>query len=300
MNIQYDADLVETVAFLEARRLESGRQRLLTYRYDSGRAKLYDIDDPDEQTAAFFQYHIKWFRNFGFEDRILNLLKEFPRISKQTATLLLRRSVSKKDEGAELFVRQDAQNVVVALRAEMFIDDPRFDQFLRHEFCHISDMYDETFSYEPDLSLPGAPPVELNLLRDRYRVLWDITISGRLGHEIEKPKAFAELNKAFSYLPEQRRQEIFDLLWSGARPSHPELVELARAERIQARNIAGASCPLCNFPSFHWAEAEVMTSEVITKIEQHFPHWQAEQGSCARCAELYALKPMKQPAPLFL
>lgn len=296
MKLHYDAELVEAVAFLEARRLEAGGQRLLARRYDCARAKLYDIADPDERTLAFYRFHEKWFREFGFEDRILDVLRQFPLIRQRAAILLLRKAVSKKDEGAELFVRPDAQNVVMALRAERFIGDPALDQFLRHEFCHIADMLDESFGYEPDLSLPDAPPTELTLLRDRYRVLWDITIDGRLKHEGEKGKRFEEFTHAFL----GRGTEVFERLWIGPRPAHAELVALATIVRAEGRNEPGASCPLCRFPTFQWAGKDELTPAVEESVRQHFPNWTRERGCCSRCAELYAIKPLEQPATLFI
>ena len=292
MKLQYDADLVEGVAFLEARRLNS----VLSYRYDSARSKIYDVVDPDERTLAFYQFHEKWFREFGFEDRLLAVLRQFPLIRNRAATLLLRKAVSKKDEGAELFVRPDANNVVMALRAERFIGDPTLDQFLRHEFCHIADMLDESFGYEPDLSLPDAPPAELSLLRDRYRVLWDITIDGRLKHDGEKAKRFAEFTRAFL----GRSAEVCERLWTGARPTHAELVALATMARLEAHNEPGGSCPLCRFPTFQWSGAEVLTPTVVEAVRQHFPQWTRARGCCARCAELYAMKPLEQPATLYV
>ncbi|MGH8596384.1 MAG: hypothetical protein ACREXT_06985, partial [Gammaproteobacteria bacterium] len=174
MNLTYDAELLEGVVFLESRRMPA----LLAQRYHRARTKLYDLPD-DDRPDAFFQFHLEWFHNLGLEDRLLNALKQFPIIRQRATTLLVRKSVSKKDEGAELFVRADANNVAIALRSERFFE-PGFDQWLAHELCHISDMLDESFSYEPEMSLPDAPPAEVSLLRERYRVLWDITIDGRL------------------------------------------------------------------------------------------------------------------------
>ncbi len=287
MNLVYDNDLVEGVVFLEARRLERNGQSLLVARYERQRTKLYDMADEDARNAAFFELHLKWFRDFGCEERMLAALKEFPLIRQRAATLLVRKAVSKKDEGAELFVRPDARNVAVAFRCERLFD-PVFDQFLRHELCHISDMLDETFAYEPAITLADAPPAELDLLRDRYRVLWDITIDGRLNHE--RSARLAEFRKALPTLSEK----IFNELWS-ARPSHPELVVLAKSVLMRTVKTPGASCPLCKFPTFAWAD-----KPAVDAIRRDFPRWRPEDGCCARCAELYSTRQLEQPATLFI
>lgn len=288
MQLQYDADLIENVVFLETRRLEHNGQALLVARYDRQRSKLYAIADEDARQSAFFELHLKWFRDFGLEDQLLAALKQFPLIRERVVSLLIRKATGKKDEGAELFVRPDARNVAVAFLCERLFE-PGFGQFLRHELCHISDMLDESFAYEPEITLAGAPPAELDLLRERYRVLWDITIDGRLNHN--RPARLAEFQKALPTLSET----TFDELWA-ARPSHPELVALAKSVLVRASNSPGAPCPLCKFPTFQWAAP----TEMSAAIHDHFPQWSPAQGCCARCAELYAVKPLEQPATLFV
>lgn len=282
MNLTYDSDLIEGVVFLESRRMPD----LLASRFHRARTKLYALPE-DDRADAFFQFHLEWFRSLGFEDRALAALKQFPIIRQRATTLLVRKSVSKKDEGAELFVRPDANNVALALRSERFFE-PGFDAWLAHELCHISDMLDLSFAYEPEICLPDAPPAELNLLRERYRVLWDITIDGRLNQD--RPKRLAEFQKALPSLSGEK----FDELWS-ARPSHPELVALAKLVLVRAVKTPGAPCPLCKFPTFAWAD-----DPPVEPITRDFPHWFPEHGCCARCAELYSTRQLEQPATLFV
>lgn len=280
MQLHYDAELVEAVVFLESRRMPA----LLAERYDRARTKLYALPE-DERDAAFFQLHLKWFRDLAFEDKILAVLKQFPIITGNTATLLIRRSITKKDEGAELFVRPDAKNVAIALQSER-IFEPCFESWLAHELCHISDMLDPSFAYEPEIRLPDAPPAELDLLRERYRVLWDVTIDGRLNQN--KPARLAEFQKV---MPGAGN---FEQLWS-ARPVHPELVALAKSVLVRAEKTPGAPCPLCKFPTFVWADAPP-----VANIRADFPRWLPAHGCCARCAELYSMQPQEQPATLFV
>jgi hypothetical protein len=282
MNLSYDSDLIEGVVFLESRRMPA----LLAQRFQRARAKLYELP-ADDRDAAFFRFHLEWFRGCGLEDRLLGALKQFPLIRQHAATFLVRKALSKNDEGAELFVRPDAKNVAIALRSERFFE-PGLELWLAHELCHISDMLDPTFAYEPDIRMPDAPPAELDLLRERYRVLWDVTIDGRLNQN--KPARLAEFQKALPTLSEK----IFNELWS-ARPSHPELVALAKSVLVRAERTPGAPCPLCKFPTFVWANAPL-----VDAIRRDFPRWLPEHGCCARCAELYSMHPQEQPATLFV
>jgi hypothetical protein len=51
---------------------------------------------------------------------------------------------------------------------------------LRHELMHVADMLDPAFGYERSLPTSDDGPSADNIVRDRYRVLWDVTIDGRL------------------------------------------------------------------------------------------------------------------------
>ncbi|MBI5396300.1 MAG: hypothetical protein HZA91_13470 [Verrucomicrobia bacterium] len=298
MQLRYDGHLLESVVFLEARRLEQSGQAALAGRYHAQRSTLYELADPDQRSDGFFKLHVQWFRELGLEARVLATAKEFPLIEERATSLMLRKALAKKEEGAELFVRPGAKNVVVALRSERFLEDG-FEPFLRHEFCHVADMLDDAFGYEPRIELAGAPPTELALLRDRYRVLWDITIAGRLKQEAERAACWSEFTRAFSTLPEERQRELFDRLWR-ERPAHAGLLDIAKSSHTRAARTPGGACPLCKFPTFDWAGADGLGSGAVAAIQEHFPNWRPEDGCCGRCAELYAMSKMAQPPTLFV
>jgi hypothetical protein len=295
MNLIYDAELLEGIVFLEARRLERNGQGLLAKRYERDRLRAYEQTDSDARDTAFFQLHLKWFRDLALEGRLLDAVRRFPIIQQTATTLLIRKSITHKDEGAELFVRPDAKNVAIALCSERFFE-PGFGQWLGHELCHISDMLDPAFGYAPEITLLDAPPAELNLLRERYRVLWDITIDGRLKHESEKAKRRAECAKALATVSADR----FEKLWNGPRPSHVELVALAQSVRVVVANEPGGPCPLCKFPTFAWATTGDFSEAIIAGIQQDFPRWLPAHGACLRCVELYSTRQLEQPATLYI
>jgi hypothetical protein len=278
MKLTYDSEWIEGIVFLASRRMPAP----LRARYERQRVRAYDAADRD---AAFFALHLKWFRELALEQRLLDAVKKFPLIQHNAATLLVRKAVTRKDEGAELFVRPDAKNVALAMRCERWFE-PDFDSWLAHELTHISDMLDPAFAYEPEIRLPDAPPAELELLRERYRVLWDVTIDGRLNQN--KPVRLAEFQKVMP------GSDAFERLWK-RRPSHPELVALAKSVLVRAERTPGAPCPLCKFPTFAWAE-----NPPVEAIRRDFPAWLPEHGCCARCAELYSMQPQPQPATLYV
>ncbi|MSR64183.1 MAG: hypothetical protein EXS18_00180 [Verrucomicrobiae bacterium] len=255
---------------------------------------------PDDRNDAFYKLHRKWFTEFSLEDRILAIVKQFPLIEKSAATLLFRKALAKKEEGAELFVRTDARNVVVAVRSERFLEGETFEHFLRHELTHISDMLDPACGYEPSISVPDASPAEQIMLRDRYRVLWDITIDGRLHREERRAASRVEFEKAFSHWSGEKRNEVFERLWTTGRPSHRGLFELSKKQTLTAPNLPGAPCALCKFPTFDWAGIESLKPPIVAAIQKHFPKWTPAHGACSRCVEIYEAAPLEMPATLFV
>ena len=265
-------------------------------RYQREREKLYAIFDPDERNTAFFTLHLDWFREWGLEKLLADVLKEFPLLSGKLTMLAVRKTRGKNDEGAELYVNDAGQrNAILALRPESFERDAALRDYVRHEFTHLSDMVDPAFGYSPTLDLRGLNGAQQRLARERYRLLWDITIDGRLAAAGHTPIATweshaTEFTRGYSFWPEDRRQETFTALWHNASPRHVELLELIadpRGLREAHRPVPGGSCPLCEFPTFTWANAEALLPQIIGRITAEFPIWTSEQGLCSRCLETY-------------
>jgi hypothetical protein len=166
--------------------------------------------------------------------------------------------------------------------------------FLRHEFTHLSDMLDPAFGYEPDTGRPKHPSQE-RLIRERYRLLWDITIDGRLATRGQPPCAardqhWTQFKRAYGFWEASTLEQTFDSLWSEKQPRHARLLELAsdpRGLRFAHKPSPGALCPLCGFPTFHWIPEEQITTPVLEAVATEFPEWTPEQGICNRCCEVY-------------
>jgi hypothetical protein len=201
----------------------------------------------------------------------------------------------KKDEGAELYVSTETGRAgVVAFRPERFERLPGLERFLRHEFTHVQDMLDPAFGYSPRLDLPGQNAAQQRLTRERYRLLWDITIDGRLsrasaaGCSLQQQHR-ADFDRAFGFWAETKRDEVFTDLWNDPHPRHTALLAIAADPRgIKAAHepAPGAPCPLCGFSTFEWAATETL-SAAAARIQSEFSDWTPERGACRRCVEIY-------------
>lgn len=296
MQLRYDEDFIEAAAFLCASGRRKGVPSLQIARFHHEREKLYGILDPDERNTAFFKLHLDWFREWGLEKHITDLLAEFPLLPAKLHMLAVRKTRNKNDDGAELYVNETGQrSAILALRPESFARDAALRDYVRHEFTHLSDMLDPAFGYAPVLDLPGLNGAQQRLARERYRLLWDITIDGRLTTAGHMPMAAREQHAAafargYSFWPTDRQAETFESLWRIVAPRHADFLALIadpRGLREAHRPAPGGSCPLCDFPTFTWADAGALRPEILARVTAEFSAWSAEQGLCGRCLETY-------------
>lgn len=296
MQLRYDDDFIEAAVFLCASGRRPGVPSLQMSRFHRERENLYRILDPDERNTAFFRLHLEWFREWGLEQQLRNVLNEFPLLTRNLALLALRKSQGKNDEGTELYVNDAGQrHGMLALRPERYVHNRDVGSFLRHEFTHLHDMLDPAFGYAPELDLPGLNSAQQRVARERYRLLWDITIDGRLFAAGQTPVCAREQHAAsfargYSFWTAERQSAVFESLWRNQTPSHAEFLALIadpRGLRDAHGPAPGASCPLCAFPTFDWAPVESLRPEVAEHIVAEFPAWTAEQGLCGRCRDAY-------------
>jgi hypothetical protein len=307
--LRYDEDLVEAAAFLCASGKRPGVPALQIRRFERERDRLYSILDPDDRNAAFFRLHLEWFREWGLENLLTSVVSEFALLPGALTALAFRKARNKKEEGAEMYVNAAERTGVVALRPECFGKDDALARFLRHELAHVEDMVDPAFGYEPDLYLPGQTAAQQRLTRERYRLLWNISVDGRLiqsgrGTIATREQRQADFHRAYSFWSDEKREAAFIALWTNAAPTHRELLALASDPRdlaaVQAP-LPGSTCPLCGFPTFSWANLDELPPVSLGSIRAQFPAWTLEQGACARCAEVYeAISKHELPATVML
>jgi len=296
MQLRYDETLVEAAVFLCANGRGPVVPPLQVRRFHHERERLYSILDPEARNDAFFKLHLEWFREWGLENRFSGVLSKFAILQDNLATLAIRRAQSPKEEGSELYVNEAGQRTgVLAITPRRFTTDPALPEFLRHELTHLQDMVDPAFGYSPELYLPGLNRAQEAVARERYRLLWDISIDGRLcraGHAEPRRKeshatAFAS---AYSFWPVPRREQVFDALWQGAIHGHAAMLELISDPRDlhgSRQPGPGVACPLCGFPTFHWGAPDTISERVLARITAEFPDWSADRGICGRCLETY-------------
>lgn len=306
MQLRYDEDFIEAAVFLCTSGRRKGVPSLQIVRFHRERERLYGILDPDERNTAFFKLHLDWFREWGLEKLITDLLKEFPLLPEKLSVLAVRKTRNKNDDGAELYVNETGQrSAILALRPESFERDAALRDYVRHEFTHLSDMLDPAFDYAPTLDLPGLNGAQQRLARERYRLLWDITIDGRLAAAGHVPMAGREqhaaaFSRGYSFWPADRQGKTFESLWHNAVPRHADFLALIadpRGLRDAHRPTPGASCPLCDFPTFTWADGERLSPEIAARVVAEFPAWTPEQGLCGRCLETYLAGAAQQLQP---
>jgi hypothetical protein len=298
MQLRYDDDFVEAAVFLCASGRRCGAPALQIRRFHAEREKCYSLADPDERNTAFFKVHLGWFREWGLDQLLTGLLNEYPLLPGALNVLAFRQARSRNEEGAEMYVSETGvRSAMAALRMDRLERDETLLRFLRHEFMHLHDMVDPAFGYSPQICLSSRNETQQRITRERYRLLWDITIDGRLtraGRETvtrqEQHQALFE--RAFSFWPAEKRRLVFESHWSGLAPRHESILALAADPRDLSHAqepLPGGSCPLCHFPTFEWAEMKPLAQATITILRTQFTHWSPDQGACKRCVEIYEM-----------
>ena len=129
---------------------------------------------------------------------------------------------------------EERASVLIRVRSATLVHSETWERFLDHELLHVVDMLDPSFGYRTELPVAEEGPAKTRRMQDRYRILWDCTIDGRLHRagKLSAPTATrrrAEFERGFPELGPQLESEF--LRWfEGPRPSHDELVRFARAE----------------------------------------------------------------------
>lgn len=296
MKLLFDDDLVEGVVQLCAAGKHPGVPPQQIRRFHAQRERCYQVLDPDERARAFARVHLEWFVEWGAEKFLATVVRRFARLETALEILAFRKARSRPEEGAELFGDPaGGRRGVVALRPERWGDTAALTRFLHHELAHLADMLDPAFGYSPELAQTGQTVSQQRLVRERYRLLWDVSLDGRLtarGLETiaDEAQRRAEFERGFAFLPESRRAELFAALWTGRLARHQDLLEIAtdpRGLRERHAPVPGAPCPLCGFAAFQWTDARTLRPAVRDRIHTDFPAWHESEAVCARCAEMY-------------
>lgn len=282
MKILFDPVLVENALtlFLDNNEKEGDFSHVLLFR-----GKLEDVYGlPDEQREqGFVKLHCDLFAKWGLGKSIRAFVEEQKALFASVEECFISQAQNQHEEGA------DFSSTKTKIGIKIFL--PRFfdgtmEDFLNHEFMHLSDLLNENFGYDAH-SFLGETRATQDRVTERYKILWDVTIDGRLERKnkkelIGRQKLFFEFRAAFNRLTEKKQEQVFEHLWSMNTPSHAILLDMART-------LPGLSsvCPLCSFPTVSWADAEQLTEKEMYLIAENFQTWKREDGCCGRCAEHY-------------
>ncbi len=304
MKFEFDPLLIEQTvagAIHGDRKLEARFHRLVD--------PLYRMEQGPEREKLFHQGYLAFFTKMGLETPLTRLLLEHPILDERIGRCIARRAPRVKDETAELLVKREIEvptpsdrTLRVRISPTSLISPDVFEPRMRREIFHIADMVDDRFAYRRE-QIEGLPPRQ-NLIRDRYRVLWDVAIEGRLTRrELGDARLTESLRKAvrkvFGFQDEVRACDTFENFFGLDKPTHGQLFEFARSGANEAGvgdagesstgGGPGAPCPLCGFPTFDWFLFPISPDpKTLAQITQAHPQWTPESGACRQCAEIYA------------
>ena len=300
MRLTYDPGLVDEAVLLSER--TAPRDAARAFRRE--RDRVYEIAGSDRRDAAFQALHLRWFARLRLHEIVGQVVADRRDVADRLEEGRVLRAVTRREEGADLVDQIVSGEVdqrpilVLRLRPRTLFEPEALRALLRHELMHVADMLDPAFGYQRSLPLSDDGPSGDNIVRDRYRVLWDVTIDGRLERASRcdvrsepnptRDARWQEFAGTFSMLGDGCRR-AFEEWFDQIHPTHARLVEFALAPLRSG--VAGAHagrCPLCRFPVAALdPRPERLSAATIAAIHDHHPSWDVEQGLCLQCLDLY-------------
>ena len=280
----------------------------------SQRDRIYDVAKPEARDELFRELYRTWFHRLGLGEPIHRALREQALVTTRVNNCYVLCATHAKQEGAELFVATDPvsreiqqRNLRILIRPATLLRTEAVMEFLRHELFHIADMLDPAFAYEPTLPKAEGGPTYDTLITNRYRVLWDVTIAGRMLRRgwcagTVRDQELNNFRHAFPMLDgqyEELFERFFDAASSRAMRNSPRSPSTPRAatDNLSNQGVAGTHCSLCRFPTHAFAsEPAHLGAEVLAAINEDFPDWTPAKGLCVQCADLYRGRQMSLEA----
>lgn len=310
--VKYDPRLVEEAV------LSSLAGHAEEARFRRERDRIYELTNEENRETRFRELHSRWFARLRLGRSIIEALEEQEGLLRQVRRCYVMSAVSSPEEGADLHDwlgvarAEDAQPAVILIRISVrrLLATSDLRPWLRHELMHVADMLDPGFGYERWVPSSELGPAYGNLLRDRYRVMWDVWIDGRLHRrgwlpDEAREKRLAEFMATFRMLGSQAAEE-FQRLFESKVQTHGGLMALAQTpsgqEAPTSECVSQARiCSLCRFPSFRLLSGIThLSEETLGEIRADFPNWQPEQGLCGQCADLYRTRSQSRAAEAML
>ena len=234
--VEFDPNLVEQSVL----RVIEQESRAETTLFRCRRNEIYEVQDAELREARFRELHLRWFHRLNLGAPFFQVIQENPVVSANSIRCLVLQARVSSEEGADLYGSRTetpddgAGRFVLGIRIQTttLIDSNACLYFLRHELGHAADMVDRHFAYAPDLHPAGSRSAFDTHLRDRYLVLWDASIDGRLVAASLLPAEVKSVRRrefvaTFPTLGESA-DAAFERVFSSRRPTHDQLIAFAR------------------------------------------------------------------------
>lgn len=207
--------------------------------YLAEREACYQELDLELRSRAFSALDQDWFVRLDIAQVALQACSEWPSIMSKVNRCILAPCLRPQEEGAELFGAherkaglQEKPNLVIRIQPASLARPSHLQSLLRHELMHINDMLDPHFRYDPSLEQfhdeLGIP----NAIRERYRILWDMYIDGRIAHSGQLgPEARARRLREFKPLfrvLDIHTLDAFNSIFDADTLDHPTILAYAR------------------------------------------------------------------------
>ena len=296
-NIVFESSFIEEAVFLAAKYNIGKLNDSIIQDFHQEREGIYKHTTIQERDFAFERLYREYFQKLRVREIFDNIIADYALLHRPDVTLFVKKVWSKGQEDTELFVNGRSRTVCIALMANRILQPFCIQAILRHDLLRVSDMLDKNFQYTPHIILMGKSELENNLIKDRFRILWDMYIDIRLrkkGHSTIKliddyKKAF---QKAFFFLKDDEREYVYSKLEGCETLTQIDLINWAQdARSIKTLGEGGLRCPLCDFTCFkpvsNWSKE---TFAIAEAVKNEHPRWTIEQGICPQCFDLYSSK----------
>jgi hypothetical protein len=264
------------------------------------RDRIYQIADDREREARFRDLHFRHFSALGLGSVVTETIEARSDVAGRVDVCRVVRAVTKKDEGADLVDEvvpgrgvRGGPILVVRLRPTTLVEPAQaLAALLHHELTHVADMLNPAFGYQRELPPSDDGPSADTMQQNRYRVLWNTTIDGRLvraglQRAAARDARWRDFALTFGMLGDECPR-AFERWFSEQEPTHAGILAFAISPTGFVDAPDPGRCPLCRFPTASLdPRVHTLADDVVDTIRSDRPEWARAQGICPQCLDLY-------------
>ena len=180
--VDVDPGLAEEAVFLALR--ERPAEEPAVRAWDRERDELYRLPPGPERDRGFRELARAWLARLDLARPVERALAACPCARAQLSAIHVRRARRPRDEGSDLFSAPRAgrpERMILAALPRRFLEPARLEELALCELLHAEDILDPAFGFEPVFDPdPAAGHARRELLRDRFQVLWEVRVRGRM------------------------------------------------------------------------------------------------------------------------